>query len=89
MNATLDNGETCAKICALINTRTVENHPNLNYKGGFDVSLPAAGFTETDEGLSFASQPLTSYCKDVCYEEDTPQGSASGGKSTTSFTSLF
>ena len=81
MNATLDNVETCATICALLDTVELTTG---SYKGGFDVSLPAAGFIEIDEGLSYAGQrePLTTYCKDVCYEEDTPQGSASGGKSS-------
>ena len=91
MTATLNNGESCATICALLNIVGPDS-TGSDYKGGFNVSLPAAGFNETDEGLSFAGmgeQPLTTYCKDVCYEEDPLQGSASGGKSTTLFTSLL
>ena len=85
MTATLNNGESCATICALLNIVGPDS-TGSDYKGGFNVSLPAAGFNQTDEGLYFASswrdEPLITYCKDVCCEDDLTQGSASGGKSS-------
>ena len=90
MNATLDNGETCANICALIDT--YEN-PYANFKGGFDVSLPADGFNTNVEGISVATsggaEPLTTFCKKIgeCPAVD-PNANASGGKSS-SFTLLY
>ena len=92
MTATLNNGETCATICALLDTH--ENTSNvMPYSGGFDVSLPTDGFNMNVEGLNFQSSgavnPLTTFCKKIgeCPAVD-PNANASGGKSSP-FTLLY
>ena len=90
MTATLNNGETCATICALLDTVELTTG---SYKGGFDVSLPADGFNTSVEGISVATsgrvEPLTTFCKKIgeCPAVD-PNANASGGKSS-SFTLLY
>ena len=93
VTATFDNDETCATICALLDTLEGNTSNVMPYSGGFDLSLPTDGFVAYDEGLTYqtsgTNDPLTTFCKKFgeCPAVD-PNANASGGKSS-SFTLLY